>query len=351
MNYFQYGTGILLALTVILIPLSTEAVGILEPRSEDDRDEEVEEERERDDTDYDIREMVEDEFGEDHPMVEVARCESSFRQFDSDGDVLENPESSAIGVFQILENLHEEPAEDLGLDIFTPEGNIEYARELYDSLGLQPWSPSSLCWDDGNLDATTPDTQESESTRIPVRVREDGELVRDTRTSTDNDQTVEDPVITKKLVGGVRDPEVVELQRLLNDLGYSLSNNGPGSSGNETNFFGAKTRQALQDFQCDKNIVCEGRAYSTGYGLVNEETRQELNQAAEDIGYRQGVDRVGDVLVRTGESNNTEEGDESTQEEVESDEDSSNSEEDLSDLASQIAEAAALISDLQSKLR
>ncbi|PSO45689.1 MAG: hypothetical protein BRC25_01295, partial [Parcubacteria group bacterium SW_6_46_9] len=229
----------------LLLTPEVSARGLLTPRSQQGQTETKE-------TVYsqsDIRKLVQNEFGENHPMVDVARCESSFRQYEQDGDVLRNPESDAIGIFQILEGLHERPADELGFDIFTTEGNIGYARKLYDSFGLQPWSPSSLCWDDGSIAETNLSgnkTETAESTRVPVRVRSDGELEKDVEDvrpylpanatssadrSTD-DQSADTPkIITKKLVSGVRDPQVKRLQELLNKLGYRLSASGPGSPG------------------------------------------------------------------------------------------------------------------------
>jgi hypothetical protein len=53
---------------------------------------------------------------------------------------------------------------------------------------------------------------------------------------------------------GVFAKEVAQLQKLLNELGYTVSVSGPGSTGNETSFFGPLTRNALVKFQTDNNI-------------------------------------------------------------------------------------------------
>lgn len=285
-------SNLLMALFVALIlfvPGLAESRGLLQPKS--DNDSKTNEVKVVGGVEQ-IRDLVADEFGEDHTMMDVARCESSFRQFDGSGEALRNPRSGAVGVFQILEGLHEEPAEKLGIDIFTAEGNIAYARKLYDSFGLSPWSPSSLCWDDGSLSATNPDGKpeaKEESTRVPVKVRDDGELRllhsdKKPEQKQQKQETQESAVklpITKKLVSGVRDPQVRKLQKLLNDIGYELSESGPGSPGKETNFFGAKTRSAVKEFQCDQDIVCSGGRYSTGYGLVGKETRLALKEVAQ----------------------------------------------------------------------
>jgi hypothetical protein len=86
-------------------------------------------------------------FGTSSTMVAVARCESGMRHYDTDGTVLMNREgSSATGIFQLMASYHAEPAQNLGWDIRTPEGNIAYAHHLYQREGLQPWEASAYCW-------------------------------------------------------------------------------------------------------------------------------------------------------------------------------------------------------------
>lgn len=79
-------------------------------------------------------------------MIAIARCESEFRQYDRTGTVLKNPTSSAKGVFQIMESLHTNTAARLGYDILTVEGNLAYAKYLYDTEGTRPWNASAGCW-------------------------------------------------------------------------------------------------------------------------------------------------------------------------------------------------------------
>ncbi|KKQ83294.1 MAG: hypothetical protein UT07_C0006G0002 [Parcubacteria group bacterium GW2011_GWB1_38_8] len=79
----------------------------------------------------------------------IAQCESGGRQFDEDGNLIRNPESSAIGKYQIMASLHEKRAESLGFDIRTEEGNEGYARHLYQESGTQHWEAdqrSKGCW-------------------------------------------------------------------------------------------------------------------------------------------------------------------------------------------------------------
>lgn len=80
-------------------------------------------------------------------MIYVAECESTFRHYGSDGSVLRgNMVSADVGVMQINEFYHYDRALSLGYDIHTLEGNLNYARYLYEQQGLQPWSASKPCW-------------------------------------------------------------------------------------------------------------------------------------------------------------------------------------------------------------
>lgn len=80
-------------------------------------------------------------------MIYVAQCESTFRHYGADGNVLRgNVVSADVGVMQINEYYHLDRAVSLGYDIQTLEGNLGYARFLYEEQGLQPWSASKPCW-------------------------------------------------------------------------------------------------------------------------------------------------------------------------------------------------------------
>jgi hypothetical protein len=80
-------------------------------------------------------------------LIDVARCESQYRQFDENGNVLRGKVNSKdVGAFQINEKYHLETSQKLGIDIYTLEGNIAYARYLYETQGSKPWSASSPCW-------------------------------------------------------------------------------------------------------------------------------------------------------------------------------------------------------------
>lgn len=87
-------------------------------------------------------------FKNDPILVEIARCESSFRHLTEDGNVLRGKVNKGdVGLMQINEYYHADTAEKLGLDLETLEGNMAYAKYLYNREGGQPWKASSNCWD------------------------------------------------------------------------------------------------------------------------------------------------------------------------------------------------------------
>lgn len=167
-------------------------------------------------------------------MIEIARCESKFRQYDSTGALYGGYGNKMVGIFQIYEDIHGDYARGLGMDITTLDGNLAYAKHLYEREGTQPWISSSSCW--GSAANTS-----------------NGDL---------------------RL--GSQGPAVKELQEQLNRAGFTVSLDGPGSPGNETEMFGSLTRAALRKFQCAQNIACSGDEFSTGYGLAGEKTRSAL---------------------------------------------------------------------------
>lgn len=94
-----------------------------------------------------VEEYVREYFADVPVMVAIAKCESQFRQFDEDGNILKNPTSTAIGVFQIMASIHQDHADEaLGLDITNVQGNAAYARYLYEQQGTVPWNASKACW-------------------------------------------------------------------------------------------------------------------------------------------------------------------------------------------------------------
>jgi hypothetical protein len=80
-------------------------------------------------------------------MIQVARCESTFRHTLADGSVLRGKvDSRDTGVMQINSFYHSKAAAGLGLNLEILEDNLQYARSLYLKQGTQPWSASAPCW-------------------------------------------------------------------------------------------------------------------------------------------------------------------------------------------------------------
>lgn len=80
-------------------------------------------------------------------MIQIARCESTFRQLDDDGEIHRGRVNDAdVGVMQINEFYHLNTAIDKDYNIYTIEGNTAYARDLYERQGTQPWISSKPCW-------------------------------------------------------------------------------------------------------------------------------------------------------------------------------------------------------------
>ncbi len=88
------------------------------------------------------------QYFKDAPIMErVAYCESTHTQFISEGVVHRGVANNKdVGIFQINEKYHLKDSKKMGIDIYSIEGNMEYARHLYETQGLQPWSASRPCW-------------------------------------------------------------------------------------------------------------------------------------------------------------------------------------------------------------
>jgi len=95
-----------------------------------------------------VEAYVKTQYAADPLLVDIARCESTFRQYDpKTGEVLHGlKDRQDIGVMQINEQYQGAKAASLGYDIDTVEGNVAYAAYLYQTQGAAPWSASSACW-------------------------------------------------------------------------------------------------------------------------------------------------------------------------------------------------------------
>jgi hypothetical protein len=77
----------------------------------------------------------------------IGFCESRNRQFKEDGSLVRgivNPLD--VGKYQINEKYHLAESKRLGFDIYTEEGNTDYALWLYEHQGSKPWNWSKPCW-------------------------------------------------------------------------------------------------------------------------------------------------------------------------------------------------------------
>ena len=94
-----------------------------------------------------FEEYVREYFKDDPILAEIAKCESTFRQYSALGEVIKGRvNQSDVGVMQINKYYHLKQAEKLGYDLHTAEGNMAYAKALYDREGTKPWNSSSKCW-------------------------------------------------------------------------------------------------------------------------------------------------------------------------------------------------------------
>jgi hypothetical protein len=94
-----------------------------------------------------VEESVKETFPNTPVMWRVAKCESGNRQFKDNGEVLRGAVNPLdVGVYQINEKYHLEAAKSLNLDIETLEGNLAYAKLLYEAQGTKPWLASKPCW-------------------------------------------------------------------------------------------------------------------------------------------------------------------------------------------------------------
>lgn len=94
-----------------------------------------------------VRRFVTDYFSDIPQLVKVAQCESRYRQLNKSGAVLRGEKNRYdVGVMQINELYHAEDATEMGLDIYTLDGNVAFARQLYEKFGDKPWKSSSKCW-------------------------------------------------------------------------------------------------------------------------------------------------------------------------------------------------------------
>lgn len=206
-------------------------------------------------------------------MVAIAKCESDFIQLNSSGGVLNGGSGGMLGVFQINRSVHAKFALSIGDDISTLEGNLAYARYLYNQEGTAPWDSSKSCWGDVPLPAAASSTLAVIADAILPTVVHAAMLPASVATSTASKKSV---ALTQTVKIGSTGPQVVALQKLLNAAGFIIAKTGAGSPGHEGSTFGTATLSALERFQCVHNIACKGTPSTTGYGAAGAKTRAAL---------------------------------------------------------------------------
>lgn len=91
-------------------------------------------------------------------------------------------------------------------------------------------------------------------------------------------EEIKSVLITKNLKLGDIDPEVKILQQYLNKKGFLIAKTGPGSPGNETEKFGAGTKEALIRFQeANAEILLAPFGLKNGTGVVGDLTKKLIN--------------------------------------------------------------------------
>jgi hypothetical protein len=94
-----------------------------------------------------VEAYIRKEFADTPILIEIARCESQFHQFNTDGSVVRGMVNKQdVGVMQINEKYHAEYASKLGYDLYSTEGNVAFGKLLYSKYGSDPWVHSSKCW-------------------------------------------------------------------------------------------------------------------------------------------------------------------------------------------------------------
>jgi uncharacterized protein YqfB (UPF0267 family) len=80
-------------------------------------------------------------------MKRIAICESGGKHFEN-GQVLtrgNKNKTTDVGKYQI-NSIHFKEATKLGFDVFSEQGNEDYAMWIYENRGTEPWVYSKKCW-------------------------------------------------------------------------------------------------------------------------------------------------------------------------------------------------------------
>jgi hypothetical protein len=110
------------------------------------------------------------------------------------------------------------------------------------------------------------------------RQYEQMKMINMASTTTNQVSTTSRFIFTRTLWPQTTHPDVKELQKFLNRKGFIVSSIGPGSSGNETDYFGVKTQLALIKYQESKKVEILDRAGLTkGTGVFGPITMGVVN--------------------------------------------------------------------------
>lgn len=91
-------------------------------------------------------ELITRTFGDDAPvMTEIARCESTMRQYDPETHTALIHPTGDVGLFGI-NPVHFDELAKLAISPYTLEGNIRAAKLLYDRRRFGDWYMSVKCW-------------------------------------------------------------------------------------------------------------------------------------------------------------------------------------------------------------
>jgi hypothetical protein len=150
----------------------------------------------------------------------------------------------------------------------TEEGNnsIVSGNIYNDNIGWIIFQDSETDWSTSNTQTNTSDGGGNTYKKKP-KTTKPTEGPKDTKPKTEpktnipniiliNNKTSDIKVFNRDLDFGIKGEDVRELQEVLNKTGYIINSisGGPGSLGNETTYFGEKTRQSLAKYQKDNGI-------------------------------------------------------------------------------------------------